>query len=143
MNDGFNNYNKEELGFLEPFLSAVGFIPAEKGNYHNNKMMKTDIEENDNAFKVMVDLPGVKKEEIKLSLDKGYLNVSYEQKEEVENKQKHNYVRKERYFTSGSRSFYLGDVDSSKVEASMENGVLNITVPKLQKDETNKYIQIK
>ena len=113
------------------------------GNADYN-MMQTDISEDDKAFELNMDMPGVDKKDVKLDYSDGYLTVSVsheEKKEEKDNKKK--YVRKERRFASGSRSFYVGDIEEDNIKAKFENGVLNIKLPKTTPVEpVKKYISI-
>ena len=104
--------------------------------------VKCDIYEEDGMYHVEMDVPGYDKKDIKLEVKDGYLTVSAsKEKEEKENKK--NYIRKERTYGSFSRSFALGYVDVDKIDAKFENGILNITVPKEEKVETKKTIEIK
>jgi HSP20 family protein len=133
-----NNYAED--GFLDPLFDAFMAIPLDgkKGNH----LMKTDIEELGDKYLVNVDMPGVKKENIKVSSKNGYLNISYKQEENKDESNKH-YVRKERYFGEANRSFYLGEVDASHIEAALNNGVLTISVPKVAKKDDGVNIAIK
>ena len=92
--------------------------------------LKCDIYEKDDKYYVEVDLPGFKKEDIKVSLKNGYLEINASRKDECEDK---NYLRKERRLFDISRTFYLGKVDDENVLASYKDGVLEIIVSK-QKD---------
>ena len=88
--------------------------------------MKTDIRELSNGYELMVDLPGFTKDEIKASLENGYLTISAEKgldKDEQE-KETGRYIRKERYAGACSRSFYVGeDVDQEDVKAEFKQDV--------------------
>lgn len=111
--------------------------------YRNKALMRTDIKETDNEYLLDVELPGLNKDEVKISLDDGYLTISAsktENKEDAQNK----YIRKEIYTSKQERSFYVGNVDENKIQASFENGILKISVPKeeLPEIDTKKYIQI-
>ena len=77
---------------------------------HAKNMMKTDVRETESTYELDVDLPGFKKDEIKVDLKNGYLTIAAEKgiDKETENK-KGRYIRKERYVGSNSRSFYVGD----------------------------------
>ena len=95
---------------------------------NGRNLMKTDIRETDDAksYRLAVDLPGFKKEEISLDLKDGYLTISAEKglnKDEEDKKGR--LLRQERYAGSCSRSFYVGDV-----KAKYESGVLSVLVPK-------------
>ena len=75
-----------------------------------SSMMKTDIKEHDNCYDLMIDLPGVKKEDIKAELNDGYLTVSAESNTSKDEKDDNGkYICRERYSGSYSRSFYVGD----------------------------------
>ena len=92
-------------------------------------MMKTDVKETDDSYEVDVDLPGFKKEEIKLELNNGYLTISTEQSLEKEKKGKT--IRQERYSGAMQRSFYVGgSMTEEDIKARYENGVLSLTLPK-------------
>ena len=95
------------------------------------------------AYHVAVDLPGVKKEDIKVDLNKGVLTISGERKTKEEVKQE-DYYKIETYFGKFSRSFTLPDnVDIENIEAKSDNGVLEIVIPKLKDDVSKKSIEIK
>ena len=95
------------------------------------------------AYHVDVDLPGVKKEDIKVDLNKGILTISGERKTKEEVKQE-DYYKIETYFGKFSRSFTLPDnVDIENIEVKSDNGVLEIVIPKLKDDVSKKSIEIK
>ena len=79
-----------------------------------------------------VDLPGFKKDEIKLALNQGYLVISAEKSmEKTDGNKKGKMLRQERYAGVMQRSFYVGDsVTETDVKASYESGVLHIRIPK-------------
>lgn len=112
-----------------------------------NGLMKTDIKENENAFEVSIALPGVKKDDIEIELKDEYLTISATSnlKKDEEDK-KSNYIRRERYYGSCSRSFYVGDaVTENDIKASYEDGILTLDIPKVEKKpepEVKKLIPI-
>ena len=94
--------------------------------------MRTDIKETDDDYKLSIEMPGFKKDEIKVSLDNGCLTVSAEKAEkEEEGKEKSaKYLRRE-CRVSCQRSYYVGDdVQVDSVKAKYDNGMLELTVPK-------------
>ena len=95
-------------------------------------MMKTDIREHDEGYELDIDLPGFKKDEIKVELDNGYLTISAAKglnKDEKDKKGK--YIRQERYTGAMQRSFYVGDaLTQEDVKAKFENGILKLSLPK-------------
>ncbi len=99
---------------------------------HAANVMKTDVREHDDGYEVDIDLPGFKKDDIKLSLENGYLSVSAAKgldKDEKDKKGK--LIRQERYAGSMQRSFYVGDVLTEQdIKAKFENGVLQLCIPK-------------
>ena len=110
-----------------------------------NKIMKTDIKENENDYNIDIDLPGFDKEDIKIDIENGYLNVSAKKESNNEEKEDGKYVRRERYLGECSRSFYVGDsLTEEDIKATFKNGTLSLVVPKddKKKIEEKKYIQI-
>ena len=99
---------------------------------HAQNMMKTDIRETDGSYELDVDLPGFKKDEIKVQLKDGYLTLSAAKGlDKDEQDKKGNYIRRERYAGSMSRSFYVGDgVNEEDIHAKYEYGILKLSLPK-------------
>jgi len=122
-------YKKDALKMFEdvfndkvsPFFSSM-VAPA----------FKVDISEDENTIFIEADMPGVKKEDIKVSMDGDLLSISAERTQSEEEKKK-GYHRIERSRGSLSRSFTLGEnVDAEKIEAKYDNGVLKVMVPKVE-----------
>ena len=99
---------------------------------HAANVMKTDVHEHDEGYELDIDLPGFKKDSIKLSLDNGYLSVSAAKSLDKDKKNiKGRIIRQERYAGSMQRSFYVGDaLTETDIKAKFEDGVLKLTVPK-------------
>lgn len=95
-------------------------------------VMKTDVRENKDSYDVFVDLPGFKKEDIKLDLENGYLTISARRNEELDEKDKDgHYIRRERATGSCARSFYVGkELEPTDIGAKFENGILSLHLPK-------------
>ncbi|MBR1864751.1 MAG: Hsp20/alpha crystallin family protein [Ruminococcus sp.] len=94
--------------------------------------MKTDVKETAEGYELAVDLPGVKKEDVKAELNNGYLTVSATVSTNNDEKDKEGkYIRRERYTGSYSRSYFVGDqIKEEDIKAKFENGVLILNVPK-------------
>jgi HSP20 family protein len=93
--------------------------------------IKLDVTEDDKAFYVKAEVPGVKKEDIAIEVDGNQVSLSTEVKRENEEKKGDNVLHSERFYGRQFRSFTLGrDVDRDKVEAKLNEGVLEITLPK-------------
>ena len=114
--------------------------------YTNNAVMKTDVHEKDGKYILDVEIPGYKKEDVKISLFNGTLTISAEHNETNEEKDaKGRVLRQERYSGTCTRSFYVGDtIKDPDVKASFDNGILKIEIPTEQKkeEETKKFIDI-
>jgi HSP20 family protein len=105
---------------------------------------RIDISEDKDNIHVTAEIPGVKKENIKITLQDNILTIEGEKKKETEEKDK-NFFRCERTYGSFKRSFTLPEeVDSDKVDAKFENGMLNISLKKLiEQPKTEKIIELK
>lgn len=96
-------------------------------------LLAVDIRENDKGFTLKADFPGLKKEEIKVSIDNNVLTLSAEHNEEKEEKDKGRVIRQERRYGSYMRSFTLGSgVDEKAITANFADGVLTLDIPKAQ-----------
>ena len=109
--------------------------------------MRTDIKETQNGYELDIDLPGYKKSDVQAELKEGYLMISAStRKDESEKDKDGKYLRRERYYGSCSRSFYVGDaVTQEDIKARFEDGILKVTVPKKEvkpQVEESKYIAI-
>jgi HSP20 family protein len=93
--------------------------------------MKVDVAEKNGAYKVIAELPGVKKEDIQVSIDGSQVTLAAEVKQEKETSQDERVLHAERLFGKVSRSFALPqEVDEAKAEARFRDGVLELTLPK-------------
>lgn len=108
---------------------------------NQKNIMKTDIIETKDEYEFRVELPGVKKEEVKIELNDGNMFVSYEKKNEEEKKDA--YVMRERKVTKASRSYYLGrGYKEEDITAKFVDGILYINVPKKVEKKEKKYITV-
>ena len=113
------------------FDELFDLLPVRKDN-----RMKCDIYEKDNKYYIEMEVPGFKKEDIDISLKDGNLTVKAEKKmsnEEKDDDKKN--LRKERSYMRTERSFNLGNIDEENIDASFENGVLNIVIPKAEENK--------
>ncbi|MDD6490929.1 MAG: Hsp20/alpha crystallin family protein [Firmicutes bacterium] len=110
-------------------------------------VMRTDVKETESGYELDIDLPGYKKEDVQAQLKDGYLTITATTKTNEEKKDEAGkYIRRERYYGTCSRSFYVGeDVEQEDIKAKFEDGILKIVVPKKDakpKVEENKFISI-
>lgn len=112
-----------------------------------HEMMKTDIKESAQAYEMTMNLPGVKKEDVKAELKDGYLTIQASSNTENNTQDDDGrYIRRERYMGSCSRSFYVGEqVKQEEIKARFEDGTLKLIIPKKEEKpavEEKKYIAI-
>ena len=98
---------------------------------HSDRLMKTDIQEKDTGYEISVDLPGFKKDELKVELNNGYLTISAEKSLNKDEEDNGKLIRQERYSGSMQRSFYVGSsLTEEDIHCAYENGVLKVSLPK-------------
>ena len=135
---------KKHYDLFDDFFDDPFF--KEERQLHPMPMMKTDIRETENNYIIDVDLPGFKKEDIKVNIEEGYLNISASTSSSENEEEKGNYIRRERYSGECTRRFYIGeDIEDNEVSARFDNGILCIEIPKkkeVYKVEEKKYIDI-
>ena len=103
---------------------------------HAQNLMKTDVHENETDYEMDMDLPGFKKDQIKINLENGYLTIEASKEHDSEKKKHGKVIRQERYEGSMQRSFYVGDgVKVEDVKARFEDGVLKLCIPKKELKE--------
>ena len=112
----------------------------------NKNLMKTNIVDNGDHYEFEIELPKVKKENVKVSVEDGYLTVSAEYNSEESEKNKNSkFLRKECFYSTTSRSYYIGEgVTEEMVTGKLENGVLTLEVKKpVETKPVKRYIEIK
>ena len=114
--------------------------------FGGQSLMKTDVREKDGKYILDIEMPGYKKEDVRISLYNGTLTISAEHHSSNEEKDDNGrMIRQERYSGSCSRSFYVGDgIKDTDVQASFADGILKIELPTEQKkeEEEKKFINI-
>ena len=96
--------------------------------------MNCDIYEKEGKYNIVMDIPGFDKKD-------GYLTVSAHKSKENDDKDKH-YIKRERYYGSFKREFYIGDVDHKDIKAEFKDGTLRVIVPETPKKDNKKLINI-
>ena len=133
-----------------PFYDDKDWNKLERKVYgHRGKnLMKTDIKETDTGYELEMDLPGFTKEEIKASVENGYLTISASKGVDKDEKEKKSgkYIRRERYGGACERTFYVGDeITQEDIKAEFKHGILKLFIPKKEAKpavEEKKYISI-
>lgn len=101
--------------------------------------IKVDVKEQEGAYLVHAEMPGIKKEDIHVTIDGPMVSISAERKEEKEVKEGERVLRSERYFGKVARSFQLGqDINDTAATAKFADGVLELTLPKRAATQTKR-----
>jgi HSP20 family protein len=126
-----------ELSRLDPFLDIDDIFnrymmrPVVRGGMELQPQIKMDVKEVDGEYRINAEIPGVKKEDIHVTVEGKRVSISAEVKHEKEVKEGERLIRCERSYGMTSRSFNLAEeVDQSKVQAKYNNGILELTLPK-------------
>lgn len=121
--------------FFEGFFRPVRQLDAEIGDM--TPLM--DVSETEDAFLVKAEMPGIKKEDIEVSVEDGLLTIRGETKEETEEKKEGKVIRQERRYGKYVRSMSISpNVDGEHIEANYNDGVLELALPKLAVEEAKK-----
>lgn len=104
--------------------------------------MKCDICEEDNIYTIELDVPGYQKEDIKIECEDGILTISAERKNDI-NEETKKYIRRERFYGKVNRTFNFTDIDENNISAEFSSGILKVIIPKKEKSDTKKIIEIK
>lgn len=125
--------------FLSDFDRAVSSFMRPAYNAQVSWQPSCDVTETKDHYLISFDMPGVKKEDIKVEVDGNTLTVSGERHKEVKKDEEENFLRHEKFYGKYQRSFTLPPtVDTSHIEAHYEDGVLNIAIPKAEKAKGRK-----
>lgn len=128
-NDDFGN-------LFEGFFQPLRWVEEEASEGVTPRM---DVIERDNEFVVKTEMPGVKKDDIEISLENGVLTISAETKSESETKEGDRVIRQERRYGKYLRSLRLGkEIDEKKVKANYKDGILELTLPKAEEVKPKK-----
>ena len=120
--------------FFKELASPGYFIQPLHGDaLPSPSQIRVDVKETDSGYSIEAELPGVSKENIKVSIEGNQVSLSAEVRQLDEQKDGEKSLRSERYYGSVSRSFQLpSEIDSSQAKARYEDGVLKLTLPKKQ-----------
>ena len=121
--DPFTDFDDLFKGFLVRPLRYDLEAPAQMN-------IKVDVTRTDDTYSVKAEMPGIKKDDISVSIDGSQVTIAGEVKKEKEEKKGEEVIRSERYYGKVSRSFTLPqEVDEGKAQAKYADGVLNLTLP--------------
>jgi HSP20 family protein len=136
--DPFNLARLDPFGELDDLFKGF-FVRPVMFEGKPQMQIKMDLKEKDDAYVVHADIPGVKKEDIHVSIDGNQVSISAETRMEKEEKEGEKVLRSERYVGKVARSFSLAhDVDEAKSQAKYADGVLELTLPKKAASQAKK-----
>ena len=136
-----NPFGEHADPFKDDFFHSLAWRPVVR-LMEDQPMMRIDLKEDDKQYLVTAEIPGVKKEDIKVSIDGNQVALSAEVKREKEEKEGEKVLRSERYHGRVARTLLLDDsVDQANASARYENGVLELTLPKAQQS-VSKLLEI-
>ena len=125
-----NKMTRYNGGFLDPFFDALFGDETESEDY-GVLNMKTDITEEGENYVIAIEMPGMDKKNISLSLKDKYLTVKAQVNRGEDLKNKHgNFLHRERFSGVATRSYYVGEVEEKEIKASYKDGVLESVFPK-------------
>jgi HSP20 family protein len=120
----------DPFGDLNDFYKGFALRPVYRGA-DIEPQIKVDVSEDRDAYIVKAEVPGAKKEDIKVSIDVNRVSITAEMKKEKEEKEGKNVIRSERYYGKASRTFTLDqEVDQNGAKARYVDGVLELMLPK-------------
>jgi len=142
--DPFTEFNRIDRTFsrmMRRAFSGWPRLPLDDEGTTFEWSPSADISETDKEYLIRAELPAVKKEDVKVTLDNGALTISGERRQEKEHKEE-NEIRVESFYGTFSRSFLLPeDADANNIRAESKDGVLRIHIPKTE-SKKSKPIQI-
>ena len=129
---GFEDfYNVLDDFFTDPWLAGR----------HTREAFKIDVQQNDNAYTIEAELPGVNKDEVSLEMNDGTLRISVNHEESKDEETK-NYIHRERRYSAMSRAVYLADAEADGISAKLDGGILRVSVPRQKNAENTRHIEI-
>lgn len=129
VNDEISSILNRNFGSLYP---EYGF-----GEDTDKLMMPVEIKEKDDRFEIKAELPGVKKEDLDIDMDKSHITINAKKEEDIEENTK-TYKKSEFQYGEFSRTVYFSEeIDTENTKAKLEHGVLRIEAPKMKKENNN------
>lgn len=145
----FDNRNYKPMFFEDSFDkmfdSAFRDFWGGGNELGRHDAFRTDVIDDGDHYLLQAELPGFQKEDINIDLKNDLLTISASHKEEKDEEDKNKYIRKERYYSSYSRSFRVNDMEASDIDASYHNGILEVKLPKKEPEakESVQRIEVK
>lgn len=126
---------KNYITTFDPFFNRFFLSPKTTAS----RLMRTDVKENKDNYVMKVELPEIKKEDIKITLNNGYLNIAAVLNNEENEEEEENYIFRERAYGEYSRNYYVGeDIQLKDISAKLDNGVLKLIINKPDEEAKEK-----
>jgi HSP20 family protein len=121
--------------FRDPFITDMVDLFYETPSFIERSLKRTNIITNDVDYRIQMAVPGLSKEDIKIIVKNSVLNISYENEKKDENS----------YFTTSFKKSYTlpDDIDDTDISGKVENGILEIIIPRSKKKINERFIEIK
>lgn len=132
MNDNMNLFPNKF--YLDDIFNGV--LVQDRNN------MKCDIYEKDNKYYIEMDVPGFKKEDIKIAVNNDYLTITAVQDSKITEDKEKKYIKRERIYNKYQRSFYVGKINENDINARFNYGTLIVNFPKEIEKNNQKFIEI-
>lgn len=127
---GLMPYERRERGMMDLFNDLDRYFFGNGQPQDSAMRCKTDIQDKGDSYLLSAELPGFKKEDIKLDIDGDVLTITATHSEDSEKKDEGGYICRERHYGSYSRSFDVSAIEQDKIRASYKDGVLELMMPK-------------
>lgn len=124
------DHQLRRMANFDPFRELEDMERSFWGNGHAINAFRTDVIDTGDAYQLQAELPGFKKDDISIDVENDVLTISAERKLENEENSKPNYVKRERFYGSFSRSFDVSGINVDGIEAAYNDGILTLTMPK-------------
>lgn len=139
----FNTSSQKRDNFVDFYDVIDDFFNTSPFRSLRHDTFKIDVEEKDNMYEIVADLPGINKEDLNVSYDDQTLTIAVEKQDETEEKdEEKKYLHRERHQISMKRSLYLPNVDPSKIRAKLDQGVLTLHAEKTEVQDHGYVIEV-
>jgi len=126
------------------FSDLFSNLPMLPESFNNMRQIRLDVKEDEKAYTISAEIPGVNKEDIDVQIDGNVLSIEAVTKQEKEEKEGGKVIHTERYYGKVSRSVRLAhEIDQKDAQASYKDGVLELTLPKKTESASSKRLSIK
>ena len=124
------DHHMRRMANFDPFRELEEMERSLWGANHSVSPFRTDVIDTGDAYQLQSELPGFKKEDINIDVENDVLTISAERKYEADESKRPNYVKRERFYGSFSRSFDVSGINVDGIEAAYTDGILTLTMPK-------------